>query len=107
MAAVDPGGEELKVDTTELRMTAGKIDGHGAEFTEAHQAAHSRASSASLGSGQAAAALPAMLAEWEKHGVEFKAHFTKFADGHRDAAVGYDGTDEAGGERISDAGSAM
>jgi len=107
MAAVDPGGEEFKVDTTELRMTAGKIDGHGAEFAEAHRSAHARVSSVSLGSGRAAAALVAMLAEWEKHGMEFKSHFTNFADGHRDAAVGYDGADEAGGERISDAGSVI
>ena len=86
----------MKVDQTELRMTAGKLDGQGADFAEAHQAAHSRASGAWLGSGALAAALPGMLAEWEKSGAEFKAHFTRFAEGHRDAAVGYDGTDAAG-----------
>lgn len=99
--------ESLKVDTTELRMTAGKIDGQGADFAEAHQASHSRASSASLGSGAAAAALPGMLAEWESSGAEFKAHFTRFAQGHRDAAVGYDGTDAAEGEEIGNAGSSL
>ncbi|MGB8404693.1 MAG: type VII secretion target [Mycobacterium sp.] len=103
MGAVEP----LKVDTTELRMTAGQIEGQGAEFGEAHQAAHSQAGGTSLGSGAAAAALPGMLAEWEKNGEKFKGHFIRFADGHRDAAAGYDTTDAAGGDEIGRASSGL
>ena len=96
--------EPLKVDTTELRITAGKIDGQGADFAEGHKSAFTGAESTSLGSGAAAAALPAMLAEWEKHGVEYAAHFTRFADGHREAAGGYDDADASGGDGIGRAG---
>lgn len=96
--------EPLKVDPTELHLTADHIDGHSAEFLDGHQATHWQASQARLGSGLAGSALPAMLAEWEADGVRFGRHFTRHAEGHREAATRYVGTDTDKAEGISDAG---
>lgn len=85
--------ETLKVSTAELRVTAAQIDSHAAEFAEAHQAAHAQAGGVSLGSGQASAALPAMLEAWEERGAAFGTHFVKHAEGHRAAAGDYECTD--------------
>ncbi|WP_197501793.1 hypothetical protein [Mycobacterium sp. 1164985.4] len=54
--------DPLKVDPTELRMAADRLDDQASGFRSAHQSAHSRAGTAALGSGAAAAALPKMLA---------------------------------------------
>lgn len=97
--------EPLKVDPTELRMTADQLDGQAGGFRTAHQAAQSQASKAALGSGVAAAALPGMLAAWEADGTRFDEQFTKHAQGHREAANHYVGTDAGGADRIDDAGS--
>lgn len=67
--AASKASEPLKVDPTELRLTAGKLDGHASGFRTAHETAQSRASKTALGSGLAAAALPAMLEAWESDGA--------------------------------------
>lgn len=98
--------DSLKADPTELRMTADQLDGHASGFRTAHQAAQSRASKATLGSGSAAAALPGMLAAWEADGAKFDEHFVRHARGHREAADEYARTDAGSAARIDDAGSA-
>ena len=50
--------EPLKVDPTELRLTADQLDGQATGFRTAHEAAHSRAGGVALGSSQAAARRP-------------------------------------------------
>ena len=99
--------EPLKVDPTQLRMTADQLDGHASGFRIAHQAAQSRASKAALGSGSAAAALPGMLAAWEADGARFNENFIKHARGHRKAADSYVRTDAGSADAIDDAGSAQ
>ncbi|MCW1824193.1 MULTISPECIES: type VII secretion target [Mycolicibacterium] len=99
--------KSLKVDPIELRMAADHLDGHATEFSTEHQKAHSSASQATLGPGLAGAALPGMLAAWESDGTRFGENFVKHAEGHREAAKAYEGTDRGGAERISDAGSAL
>ena len=99
--------EPLKVDPTELHMTADRLDGHASAFRTAHQAAQSRASKAALGSGSAAAALPGMLAAWDAESARFGEYFTKYAQAHREAAAGYARTDASGAEGINDAGSGL
>lgn len=96
--------EPLKTDPIELRMAADKLEGHASGFRTAHQAAQSRASKATLGSGSAAAALPGMLAAWEADGAKFDESFAKHARGHREAADAYARTDADSAERIDDAG---
>lgn len=97
--------QKLRVDPTELHLSADHIDAHSAEFLAGHQATHRQASQARLGSGLAGAALPAMLAEWEADGVRFGEHFTGHAEGHREAAAQYLGSDIGNAEGISDTGS--
>jgi len=99
--------EPLKVDPTELRMTADQLDGHASAFGAAHETAQSRAGKAALGSGVASAALPAMLAAWESDGARFDTHFAKHAEGHREAAGAYVSTDSGSAGRIDDAGSVL
>nr|WP_090276655.1 type VII secretion target [Mycolicibacterium komanii]CRL70095.1 hypothetical protein CPGR_01839 [Mycolicibacterium komanii] len=99
--------DPLKVDPTELRMAADRLDDQASGFRSAHQAAHSRAGNAALGSGSAAATLPKMLAAWEADGARFAKDFAKHARGHRDAADSYVRTDAGGAEAVEDAGSAM
>lgn len=99
--------DPLKVDPTELRMAADRLDDRASGFRSAHQAAHSRAGNAALGSGSAAAALPKMLAAWEADEARFAKDFAKHARGHREAADSYVRTDAGGAEAVEDAGSAM
>jgi hypothetical protein len=99
--------DPLKVDPTELRMTADQLEGHAGAFRTAHQAAQSRASKTVLGSGSAAAALPGLLAAWEAESARFGEHFAKYAQAHREAAAGYVRTDASGADGIDDAGSAL
>jgi hypothetical protein len=105
--AVSNQNEPLKVDPTELQVTADQLDGHASVFGTAHQAAQSRAGKAALGSGLAAAALPGMLEAWESDGAHFGTHFAKHAQGHRDAAGAYVKTDDGNAGRIDGAGSAL
>lgn len=98
--------EELKADPTELRMTADQLESHAGGFRTAHQAAQDRGSEVALGSGSAAAALPAMLAAWEADGAKFDGTFARHAQGHREAADAYARTDAGSADRIDDAGSA-
>jgi hypothetical protein len=99
--------EPLKVDPTELHVTAGQLDGHSRDFLTAHQTAHSRASQANLGSGLSKAALPQMLAAWEADSARFAKHFATHAEGHREAATQYVKTDTANAYGIEDAGAAL
>jgi hypothetical protein len=99
--------EPLKVDPTELHVTAGQLDGHSSDFLTAHQTAHSRAGHANLGSGLSKAALPQMLAVWEADAARFAKHFATHAEGHREAATQYVKTDTAGADEIDDAGAAL
>lgn len=99
--------EPLRVSPSELRVAAEQLDGQAGSFAEKHQEAHARAGGTALGSGQASAALPQMLAAWEEQGVNFGAHFTRHAEGHRQAATGYDKTDETAAAGIDDAGSEL
>ncbi|WP_064400416.1 type VII secretion target [Mycobacterium sp. IS-1590] len=104
---VSDSNDPLKVDPTELRMAADRLDGQASGFQSAHQAAHSRAGNTALGSGSAAAALPKMLAAWEADGARFAGNFAKHAQGHREAADSYVRTDAGGAEAVEGAGSAM
>jgi hypothetical protein len=97
----------LKVDPSELQMTADQLDGHASVFGSAHETAQSRAGKAALGSGLASAALPGMLEAWDSDGARFGTHFAKHAQGHRDAAGAYVKTDDGSAGRIDDAGSAL
>jgi hypothetical protein len=99
--------EPLKVDPTELHVTAGRLDAHSSDFLTAHQTAHSHASQANLGSGLSTAALPQMLAAWEADSARFAKHFTRHAEGHREAATRYAKTDTASADEIDDAGAAL
>ena len=99
--------ESLRVSPAELRTAAQQVEGHAAEFAEAHRHAHAQASGTALGSGQAGAMLPQMLEAWEKQGEKFGEHFVRHADAHRDAADAYEKTDEAGATEIDVAGSDM
>ena len=91
----------LRVNPADLLASADKLDDHAGTFSTAHQAAHSQAGGVSLGSGTAAAALPAMLAAWDERGAAFGTHFANHSAGHRDAAASYESTDENGGRDIS------
>lgn len=99
--------EPLKVDPTELHVTAGQLDGQASEFLTAHQTAHSRASQTNLGSGLSKAALPQMLTAWEADSARFAKHFATHAEGHREAAAQYVQTDTTSAEGIDDAGAAL
>ena len=99
--------DPLKVDPTELHLTADQLDGHASDFLAVHQTAHSRASQAKLGSGLSAAALPQMLTAWEADSTRFGKHFATSAQGHREAAAEYVKTDTSSAEGIDDAGSAL
>ena len=95
--------EPLQVTPAELRTAAEELDNHAAGFAEAHQGAAARAGQTALGSGLAAAALPEMLAEWENQGLRFGSHFIQHAEGHREAAAGYEVTDDGCASGIDDA----
>ncbi|GAT05559.1 WXG100 family type VII secretion target [Mycolicibacterium fortuitum] len=99
--------EPLQVDPAELRVAAEQLDGQASSFAEKHQSAHARVGGTALGSGQAAAALPQMLSSWEEQGVQFGAQFARHSEGHRQAAAGYDTTDETAAAGIDDAGSEL
>jgi hypothetical protein len=99
--------DPLKVDPTELRLTADQLDGQASGFRTAHEAAHSRAGGVALGSSQAAAALPGMLAAWESDGTRFDKHFATYAQRHREAADKYASTDSGNAGGIDDAGSVL
>lgn len=99
--------EPLKIDPTELRLTAEKLDGHASGFRAAHEAAHSQAGKAALGSGLAAAALPAMLSAWESDGARFDKHFATYTERHREAAGRYERTDTDNAGGIDDVSSAL
>lgn len=99
--------EPLKVDPTELHVTADQLDGHASDFLTAHQTAHSQASQVNLGSGLSTAALPKMLTALETDSARFAKHFATNAEAHRDAATRYVKTDTAGADGIDDAGSAL
>ncbi|ORW09775.1 hypothetical protein AWC14_21355 [Mycobacterium kyorinense] len=103
----DASVAELRVDPTELHLTATQLEAHADEFSAAHQQAHSRASQVSIGSGAARAALPQMLEEWAISGTRFKEHHIRHADGHREAADRYIQADDRGADQIEDAGSAL
>jgi hypothetical protein len=104
---VASANDPLKVDPTELHMTADQLDGHASDFLTAHQTAHSRASQARLGSSLSAAALPQMLTAWEADSARFGKHFATNAQGHREAAAQYVKTDTAGADGIDDASAAV
>ncbi|HKP39622.1 type VII secretion target [Mycobacterium sp.] len=99
--------EPLKVDPTELHLTADQLDGHASDFLTAHQTAHSQASQVNLGAGLSTAALPHMLAAWETDSARFAKRFATNAEGHRDAATRYVKTDTASADGIDDAGAAL
>lgn len=99
--------EPLKVDPTELQLTADQLDGHASGFLTAHQASHSRAGHVALGAGASAAALPEMLAAWERDGLRFDKGFTTHAQSHREAATRYAATDRHSADGIDDADSAL
>jgi hypothetical protein len=99
--------EPLKVDPTELHVTADRLDGHASDFLTTHQTAHSQASEVNLGSGLSTAALPQMLAAWEADSARFAKHFATNAEGHREAATRYVKTDTASADGIDDASAAL
>jgi len=99
-------GAPLKVDPTELGLTADRLDGHGSGFRAALETAQSRAGNVGLGSGLAAAALPGMLAAWEADGTRFDKDFATHAHGHREAANRYVRTDGASAGAIDGVGAA-
>ncbi|WP_102141310.1 WXG100 family type VII secretion target [Mycobacterium hubeiense] len=95
-------GKPLRVDPRKLHETAGQLDAQGSGFQSAHDAAQSRAGHVDLGSGQAGAALPGMLAAWEADATRFGEQFAKHAQAHRAAADGYVRTDAHGASTIDD-----
>ena len=99
--------EPLKVDPTELHVTAAQLDGHASDFRTTHQTAHSQASQVNLGSGLSTAALPQMVTAWEADSARFAKHFATHAEGHREAAARYVKTDDASADGIDDAGAAL
>ncbi|MEN4464240.1 type VII secretion target [Mycolicibacterium fortuitum] len=99
--------EPLKVDPAELQLVASRIDGHAGEFLAAHHSTHARAGSVSLGTGLAATALPGMLAAWEADATRYRNQFTANAEGHRQAAASYVGTDSESSGNIDDAASRL
>jgi hypothetical protein len=88
-------------------VAADKIDGHAADFAAAHQAAHRQVGQVVLGSGAASAALPQMLAAWDRDSTQFSERFARHAEGHRKAANAYVQADDGGADRIGDVGSAF
>lgn len=94
----------LRVDPTQLRMTADSLSSHAQSFSATHERAQARAGGVALGAGSAAAALPAMLAEWQNSTVQFAAHHVKHADGHRAAAEAYTRTDTGTADDLEVAG---
>ena len=97
-------GEPLRVDPAQLQVTAESLSSHAESFTSAHAQAQSRAGSVALGASKAAAALPAMLSEWQTSATQFAAHHVKHADGHRAAAQAYTKTDDGASDQIEAAG---
>lgn len=104
---VSSPNDPLKVDPTELHVTADQLDGHASDFLAAHQTAHSQASQVNLGSGLSTGALPQMLTAWEADGARFGKHFATHAEGHREAATRYVKTDTASADGIDDASAAL
>lgn len=94
----------LRVDPVELRVTAESLSGHAEAFSATHEQAQSRAGQVALGASKAAAALPAMLTEWQTAGRRFAAHHIEHADGHRAAADAYTQTDSGSADEIEAAG---
>jgi hypothetical protein len=99
--------EPLKVDPTELHVTADRLDGHANDFLTTHQTTHSQASQVNLGSGLSTGALPQMLAAWEADSARFAKHFATNAVGHREASTRYVKTDTASADGIDDASAAL
>lgn len=97
-------GKSLRVDPAQLQVTAESLSSHAESFTTAHTQAQSRAGSVALGAGKAAAALPAMLSEWQTSASQFAAHHVKHADGNRAAAAAYTKTDDGAADEIEAAG---
>ncbi|MBN3509611.1 hypothetical protein [Mycolicibacterium nivoides] len=97
--------EPLQVNPADLHATAQGLDSHAAGFAETHRGASARVGQAALGSGLAAAALPELLTAWVDDGIHFGAQFTKHAEGHREAAIGYEQTDGGCAAGIEDASS--
>ncbi|MBS9535111.1 WXG100 family type VII secretion target [Mycobacterium sp. M1] len=74
--------EPLKVDLTDLRMSANHVDMHHGDLHQAHTAAHGTIEDSSVEwVGASALALQAALAEWQAHSV----HMTNETAHHRDA----------------------
>jgi len=61
----------LRVDPAQLHVTADSLSSHAESFTATHAQAHTRAGQVALGTSEAAAALPAMLTEWQNSGTRF------------------------------------
>jgi hypothetical protein len=97
----------LRVDPFELRVTAESLSSHAEAFSATHEQAQSRAEEVALGASKAAAALPAMLTEWQTAGTRFVARHIKHADGHRAAADAYTQTDGGESQDIEAAGRAL
>lgn len=100
-------GEPLNVDPTELRMSASRLETHAGEFSSGHRKTHAQAGQVVLGSGLAGVALSEMLASWDADGARFRKHFGTHAQGHREAAAKYIGTDAGSAGRIGAAGSGL
>ncbi|UEA50377.1 ESX-1 secretion-associated protein [Mycobacteroides abscessus] len=98
-------GEPLNVDPTEMRLSASRLEAHAGEFSSGHRKAYAQAGQVVLGSGLAGAALAEMLASWETDGTRFGKHFGTHAEGHREAAAQYMGTDAGNAGRIGAASS--
>lgn len=94
----------LRVDPAQLQVTAESLSSHAESFTATHTQAQSRAGGVALGASKAAAALPAMLSEWQTSATQFAAHHQKHAEGHRAAARAYTTTDSGAAENIEAAG---
>jgi hypothetical protein len=96
--------EPLRVDPAQLRMTAESLSSHAEWFLAKYTQTEAMAGHVTLGASKAAAALPAMLAEWQTTGQRFAQRHVQHADGHRVAAEAYTRTDTGASGEIEAAG---
>ena len=94
--------EHREVDPAELQRIAELIDGHAGDFQTSQHRAYSRAGQVSLGAGQAATALHAMLASWESNDAGFVRSLAAHAQSHREAAYRYGAADAEAATALND-----
>lgn len=100
-----PAVNHLKVDTTELRMQADRLNAAGAELHQGHMAAHGEVASIVTGfSGSPAfAAINELLAEWEGETNSQHKDLLAHSEGRITAAARYETGDQQSAQHIGTA----